>query len=74
MPYGMPHYGDVSTEDLAHMFFEMGVEDKARPPPADRGGPPDEGAARARDDFQQRAPGRHERGLLERGRVAPRRA
>ena len=26
MPYGIPHYGNVSTEDLAHMLSEMGVE------------------------------------------------
>jgi hydroxymethylglutaryl-CoA lyase len=26
MPYGMPHYGNVATEDLAHMFSEMGVD------------------------------------------------
>lgn len=26
MPYGMAHYGNVSTEDLAHMFFEMGID------------------------------------------------
>ena len=26
MPFGMPHYGNVATEDLVHMFSEMGVE------------------------------------------------
>lgn len=26
MPYGMPHYGNVATEDLVHMFRECGVE------------------------------------------------
>ena len=26
MPYGMAHYGNVSTEDLAHMFFELGID------------------------------------------------
>jgi hydroxymethylglutaryl-CoA lyase len=26
MPYGMAHYGNVATEDLAHMFSEMGIE------------------------------------------------
>jgi hydroxymethylglutaryl-CoA lyase len=26
MPYGMPHYGNVATEDLVHMFSEMGVD------------------------------------------------
>ena len=26
MPYGMAHYGNVATDDLAHMFFEMGVD------------------------------------------------
>ena len=26
MPHGIAHFGNVSTEDLAHMFLEMGVE------------------------------------------------
>jgi hydroxymethylglutaryl-CoA lyase len=26
MPYGMAHYGNVATEDLAHLFAEMNVE------------------------------------------------
>jgi hydroxymethylglutaryl-CoA lyase len=26
MPRGMAHYGNVATDDLAHMFFEMGIE------------------------------------------------
>lgn len=26
MPYGMAHYGNVSTEDLVHLFSEMGIE------------------------------------------------
>lgn len=26
MPYGMAHYGNVATDDLAHMFFEMGID------------------------------------------------
>jgi hydroxymethylglutaryl-CoA lyase len=26
MPYGMPHFGNVATEDLVHMFAEAGVE------------------------------------------------
>jgi hydroxymethylglutaryl-CoA lyase len=26
MPYGIPHYGNVATEDLVHLFSEMGVD------------------------------------------------
>jgi hydroxymethylglutaryl-CoA lyase len=26
MPHGMPHYGNVATEDLVHMFSELGVD------------------------------------------------
>lgn len=26
MPHGMAHYGNVATDDLVHMFLEMGVE------------------------------------------------
>ena len=26
MPYGMAHYGNVATDDLAHMFSELGVD------------------------------------------------
>jgi hydroxymethylglutaryl-CoA lyase len=26
MPHGMPHYGNVATEDLVHLFSEMDVE------------------------------------------------
>ena len=72
MPYGMPHYGNVATEDLVQMFAESGVEtgvDLDRLLAAGR---------RIRDllgldtTFSYALQGGTKENVLERGRVAPR--
>jgi hydroxymethylglutaryl-CoA lyase len=72
MPHGMAHYGNVSTEDLAHMFFEMGIETGVDLPGLIEAG------HRARDllgletTFSYASQGGTKEDVLERGRVAPR--
>ena len=72
MPHGIAHFGNVSTEDLAHMFLEMGVETGV-----DLQGLIDAGH-RARDllgletTFSYASQGGTKEAVLERGRVAPR--
>jgi hydroxymethylglutaryl-CoA lyase len=72
MPYGIPHYGNVATEDLVHLFGELDVEtgiDLRRLLDA---------ARRARDllgletTFSYALQGGTKEDVLERGRVAPR--
>jgi hydroxymethylglutaryl-CoA lyase len=72
MPYGMPHYGNVSTEDLAHMFFEMGVDtgvDLRRLLDAGRAVKELLGLETT---FSSALQGGTKEDVLERGRVAPR--
>ena len=54
MPYGIPHYGNVSTEDLAHMFSEMGSRDRHRAARVAGRRSPRAGAARVGADIQPR--------------------
>jgi hydroxymethylglutaryl-CoA lyase len=72
MPHGMPHYGNVSTEDLAHMFFEMGVDtgvDLRRLLDVGRAA---KELLELEATFSSALHGGTKEDVLERGRVAPR--
>ena len=72
MPYGMPHYGNVSTEDLAHMFFEMGVETGVDLRRLIEAGRQTKELLGLETTFSSALQGGTKEDVLERGRVAPR--
>lgn len=72
MPYGMPHYGNVSTEDLAHMFFEMGVDTGVELRPLLDAGRAAKDLLGLETTFSSALQGGTKEDVLERGRVAPR--
>ena len=72
MPYGMPHYGNVSTEDLAHMFFEMGVETGLDLRRLIEAGRRTKELLGLETTFSSALQGGTKQDVLERGRIAPR--
>jgi hydroxymethylglutaryl-CoA lyase len=72
MPYGMPHYGNVSTEDLAHMFSEMGVETGLDLRRLIEAGRRTKELLGLETTFSSALQGGTKEDVLERGRVAPR--
>jgi len=72
MPYGIPHYGNVSTEDLAHMFFELGVETGVDLPELFGAGRHVKELLGLEATFSHALQGGTKADVLERGRVSPR--
>ena len=72
MPYGMPHYGNISTEDLAHMFYEMGVETGLDLRQLIGAGRRAKELLGLETTFSSALQGGTKHDVLERGRVAPR--
>jgi hydroxymethylglutaryl-CoA lyase len=72
MPYGMPHYGNVATEDLAHMFFELGVETGVELRALLEAGRRIKDLLGLETTFSHALQGGTKEDVLERGRVAPR--
>ena len=72
MPYGMPHYGNVSTEDLAHMCFEMGVDTRVDLRRLLDAGRAAKELLELETTFSSALQGGTKEDVLERGRVAPR--
>jgi hydroxymethylglutaryl-CoA lyase len=72
MPYGMPHYGNVATEDLAHMFSEMRVETGVELRALLEAGRRIKELLGLETTFSDALRGGTKEEVLERGRVAPR--
>lgn len=72
MPYGMAHYGNVSTEDLAHMFFEMGIDTGVDVERLIAAGKEIQDLLGLEQSFSYAAAGGTKRTVLEQGRTAPR--
>jgi len=72
MPYGMPHYGNVATEDLAHMFSEMRVETGVELRALLEAGRRIKELLGLETTFSHALQGGTKEEVLERGRVAPR--
>jgi len=68
----MPHYGNVSTEDLAHMFFEMGVDTGVDLRRLLEAGRAVKELLGLEATFSAALQGGTKEDVLERGRVAPR--
>ena len=72
MPYGMAHYGNVSTEDLAHMFFELGIETGVDIERVIAAGKEIQDLLGLEQAFSYAAAGGTKHHVLEQGRTAPR--
>lgn len=72
MPYGMPHYGNVATEDLAHMFAEMGVHTGVSLGRLLDAGKRVRALLGLGSTFSYALEGGTKEAVLERGRIAPR--
>jgi hydroxymethylglutaryl-CoA lyase len=72
MPYGIAHYGNVATEDLAHMFFEMSIETGVDFPALLEAGRAIRELLGLETTFSYAGQGGTKEDVLERGRVAPR--
>jgi hydroxymethylglutaryl-CoA lyase len=74
MPHGMPHYGNVSTEDLANMFLELDVDTGLDLPRLLEAGRKAQELLGLETTFSFAVQGGTKEHVLERGRVAPREA
>ncbi|MBM3678723.1 MAG: hydroxymethylglutaryl-CoA lyase [Actinobacteria bacterium] len=72
MPYGMAHYGNVATDDLAHMFSEMGIETGVSLDALIEAGREIRELLELETTFSYAQNGGTKRAVLEQGRTAPR--
>ena len=72
MPYGMAHYGNVSTEDLAHMFFELGIDTGVDVERLIVAGREVQDLLGLETSFSYASAGGTKQAVLEQGRTAPR--
>jgi hydroxymethylglutaryl-CoA lyase len=72
MPHGMAHYGNVSTEDLVHLFVECGVETGVDLPRLLEAGHRIRELLELDQTFSYALAGGTKADVLEQGRVAPR--
>ena len=72
MPYGMAHYGNVATEDLVHMFTEMGVDCGVGLDPVLEAGRGIKDLLGLETTFSYALQGGTKATVLEQGRAAPR--
>ena len=72
MPYGMPHYGNVATEDLVHLFSEMDVETGIELPALLAAARRVKELIGLQTPFSYALAGGTKADVLERGRTAPR--
>lgn len=72
MPYGMPHYGNIATEDLAHMFHELEVDTDLELPAVLDAARKVKELLGLETTFSAALQGGTKQDVLERGRVAPR--
>jgi hydroxymethylglutaryl-CoA lyase len=72
MPYGMAHYGNIATEDLVHMFSEMGVDCGVELEPVLEAGRRVKDLLELDTAFSYALQGGTKATVLEQGRTAPR--
>jgi hydroxymethylglutaryl-CoA lyase len=72
MPHGMAHYGNVATDDLAHMFAEMGIETGVSLEALLDAGREIRELLRLDTTFSYALSGGTKRAVLEQGRTSPR--
>jgi hydroxymethylglutaryl-CoA lyase len=72
MPHGIAHYGNVATDDLVHMFLEMGVETGVELPRLLDAGRVARRLLGLETTFSHALQGGTKEQVLQQGRVAPR--